>query len=67
MTEAGRMEHMEQMEVTETERKIILSYRKNTRLQPAVRKLLDIIDTKSQPSILNLRKRIPEADGRGCN
>ena len=36
------MEKREQMEVTETERKIIEAYRLNSFLQPAVRKILDV-------------------------
>ena len=61
------MERLEQMEVTETEKKIIISYRRNTLLQPSVRKLLDVIDTEPQPRIIELRRRIPAADGQGRN
>ena len=51
------------MELTETERKIILQYRKITWIQPSIRKLLDVIETEPKPQLLNLRKEIPTAQG----
>lgn len=51
------------MELTETEQKIILQYRKITWIQPSIRKLLDVIETEPKPQLLNLRKEIPTAQG----
>lgn len=51
------------MELTETEQKIILQYRKTPWIQPSIRKLLDIVETDPQPRLINLRKEIPTAQG----
>lgn len=47
-----------QMEVSETERKIILSYRKNAWVQPDIRKLLDVVAPEDKPTVINLQKYI---------
>ncbi len=53
-----------QMEVSETERGIILSYRKNAWMQPDIRKLLDVVAPEDKPTVVNLQKYITaQADG----
>ena len=49
------------LELSETEQKIIIQYRKLTGMQPAIRKLLNIIEPAEQPQIINLQRKIPTA------
>lgn len=51
------------LELSETERKIIIQYRKLTWLQPSIRKLLDIIEPDEKPHLINLRNHFPTAQG----
>lgn len=58
----GSLERI-QMELTETEKAIILQYRKLTWLQPSIKKLLDVVEPEERPRIINIRKHIPTANG----